>query len=255
MDISNVFKNAGQLIKRNSSTILTGLAVAGTVSSVAFGIKAGINTGIYLRILQQEALDNDTEMPSSKQIFQEVYKEYIPAVGLGVLTVVCVVGAQSINLRKQAAVITAFSVTESALREYQERMSVEAPSKDRKVRDDMARSAIEANPASQAQIFLSGNGDQLFYEARTDRYFYSTMNKIDKAVNDINFRILNQEYASINEFYLEIGLKAISGGDDLGWTNEQPLELDKSTHITDKDESAIVIDYVRPPRADAWKFR
>lgn len=259
MDILSQLKNAGPLLKRNSSSILTGLGVAGSVGSLILGVKA---TPQALEKLEKAYFDknsyeNQVEYArvalTKTEIIKTVWIDYIPAVGLQVLTIACVVGAQSINMRKQAAIISAFSISEAALREYQERMAVEAPTKDRKVRDDMAKAVVESNPVGDREILLIGDGDQLFYESHTDRYFMSTMQKIKKIINDLNFRILQQDYASLNEFYSAIGLKNVEIGDQTGWTPEHPIEVDFSTQLTEDDRAVIVLDYVRKPLPNYWK--
>lgn len=259
MDISTVVKHTGQLIRRNSSVILTGVGIAGSVTSAILAVKATPRAVRKLDLAYIEkndvlshVLPGPTQL-TKREIVKVVWKDYLPAVGVQVVTIGCIIGAQTVNQRRQAALISAFSLSETALREYQERMAVEAPAKDRKVRDEIAQAKVEAHPASGADILLAHNGDQLFYEPHTDRYFYSTMNKVDKAVNDLNFRILNQEYASQNEFYEAIGLKAVSQGDEFGWTADHPLELDKTTVLTDDDRAAVVISFVRNPIANYWK--
>lgn len=263
MDISKALKGVGPLIKRNSSTILTGLGVAGSIGSAVLAAKA---TPRAIRKLDAAFLaKNNVELEgqlanlpvtplTKREIIKTVWVDYVPAVGLEVVTIACIVGAQSINLRRQAVVISAFSASEAVLREYQERMAVEVPTKHRKVRDEMAAEVLAANPPGDREVvILNDKADQLFYEARTDRYFESTMNAVDKAVNDLNFRIHNQEYASVNDFYSLLGLKTVSEGDEFGWTPDQPLELDKSTHITDDGRAAVVIDYVRNPVTNYYK--
>lgn len=255
MNIQHVFNNIGPLIKRNSSTILTGLGVAGSVGALILGVKATPNALSKLEVayLDKNA-DENTDLPLTKvAVIKIVWRDYASAVALEVVTIACVIGAQSINLRKQAAVISAFSVTEAAFREYQERITAEVPTKDRKVRDDMAKAKMDDNPVSTSEIMLVGNGDQLFYESHTDRYFMSTMQKVQKAVNDLNFRVLGQNYASLNEFYSLVGLKTVSHGDEIGWTSEHALEVDYSTQFTDDDRAAIVLDYHKAPLKDYWK--
>lgn len=259
MDISKIARHAGQLLKRNSSTILTGLGVAGSMGSMVLAVKA---TPGAVRKLQDyadrmeeefQAGGDEPHLITKREALKIVWKDYIPAVGVQLVTITCVVGAQSINLRKQTALISVATVSEAAFREYQERMSVEVPTKDRKVRDDIARDAVSDNPVNGREVVIVGNGDQLFYERHTDRYFMSTMHDVRKAVNDLNFRVLNQEYASLNEFYNMVGLKTIPQGEEFGWTSEHPLELDYSTQMTEDDRACVVIDYVRKPLGNYWK--
>ena len=257
MDIQHLITNMGPLIKRNSSTILTGLGVAGSVGSLILGIKASPGAQYKLDAryieLNEDRGDDELKRIPVLEVIQLVWLDYLPAVGLQIMSIACVVSAQSINLRKQAAVISAFSITEAAFREYQDRMTVEAPTQDRKVRDDIAAKVLKDNPVGGREVILLGSGDQLFFDSYSGRYFQATKQVVDKAVNDINFRILNQEYASVNEFYSSIGLAGTDSGEEFGWTADHPLELDFSTHITDDDRPAIVITFLRKPLANYWK--
>jgi hypothetical protein len=243
MDIANTARHIIPFLRRNSSTILTGLGVAGSLGSTILAIKA---TPQAQSKLEQAYLNknvdrswDEAEALTPLEMVKAVWIDYTPALMLQVVTIGCIVGSQSINLRKQAAVISVATGAETMLREYQEHVAAEAPNVDRKVRDTIAAKRVEENPVSKGEVL--------------GRYFQSTMQKIDKAVNDINFRILNQEGASLNEFYSEIGLPQIPPGEDIGWSPESPLEIDKSTHITDDDRAAVVITFIRQPSPNFWK--
>src|SRR5690606_12915247 len=253
MDISTALKGAGSILKRNSSTILTGLSVAGVLSTVVFGVKAGMETGAYLERRRIQYRDDDRPMPTRKEIVADVWKDYIPVEWLAVLTASCTIGAQSINLRRQAALVSAFTVSETALREYQEQVNKITPTKDQQVRDEIAKKDIEANPVTSREVIITSGKDQLFYEPITGRYFTSDMETVRKAVNDINFQITNQVYASQNDFYRKIGLPTVDLGDEFGWSDTGPLEVDYSAQLTDDGRSAIVLRYYREPIKDYWR--
>lgn len=260
MDISSIIKSIGPMIKHNSPAILTGLGVAGSIGSMVMAIKVTPTAQDKLDmayLTKNNAHVITEEEPSVSLTVAEVLKitwmDYIPAVGLQVLAITCVIGAQSINMRRQAALISVATISETAFSEYQEHMAVETPVKDRKVRDDIAKSKVDANPVSTREVLLVGDGDQLFYEEYTDRYFTSTMQKVQKAVNDTNYRILGQNYASLNEFYSTIGLKPVPQGEEVGWTTEHILEVDYSSQITDDDRAAIVLSYDNRPMTNYYK--
>lgn len=267
MDISQIAKNVGPLIKRNSSTILTAIGVAGSLGSTIMAIKATpeaqrkLDAAYFAKNKERTQPneqgdwdDSEVEALTKLEVIKVVWKDYIPAVGLQVVTITCIVGAQSINMRRQAALISFATISETALREYQDRVATESPTVDRKVRDDIAQQRLDDNPVSDREVVIvAGGGDQLFYEEHTDRYFMSTMQKVQKAVNDLNFRVLNQNYASLNEFYNVIGLNPIAQGDEFGWTPEHPLEVDYVAKISDDDRPAVVITYLRKPLGNYWK--
>lgn len=257
MDISTIAKGGLLFVKRNSSSILTGLGVAGSLGSTVLAIKAMPNAlhKLDLAFLEKNEGVNEADVAGLTpfEVVKTVWKDFIPAAGTEVITIVCVVGAQSINLRKQAAMISGITVLESAFREYQDRITAEAPAKDRKVRDDIARAKVDASPVSTKEVIIVGNGDQLFYDERNDRYFESTKQKVDKAVNELLYTINGSGYASLNDFYSEIGIKRLPDGDELGWTPEHPIEVDFSTQMTDDDRAAIVITFVRKPLHNYYK--
>lgn len=257
MDLANIAHNVGPLLKRNSSTILTGIGVAGSVGSLLLGVKATPKAlGKLDQAYVQKNLDsnNAESVPLTKrEVVKLVWIDYLPAVGLQVVTIACVIGAQSINMRKQAALISVATVSETAFREYQERMSVEAPAKDRKVRDDIARETVEANPVSSREVLLVNGGEQLFYETQTDRYFMSSMQKVQKAVNELNYQIINDDYASLNDFFSLLGLKTVTQGDNLGWNTDFKLEVEYSAQRTDDDRTAMVLEYYKLPIANFYR--
>lgn len=263
MNISTAFKAIGPLLKRNGPVILTGLGVAGSVTAIFLAVRAtprALNKldVAYIdknnRLMTEDPNQTYPEVPLTPvEVIKVVWKDYLPALGVEVFTLVSIVGAQGINMRRQAAIISAFTLSEAAFREYQDRMVIEAPTKDRKVRDDVARERITANPPSGQEIVIIEGGDQLFYEAHTDRYFQSTMQKVRKAVNDLNYKIINDNYASLNDFYNMIGLNTLPQGEETGWTTDRPLEVDYSTQMTDDDRSSIVLTYYRTPGPNYWK--
>ena len=66
-------------------------------------------------------------------------------------------------------------------------------------------------------IFASNGGDYLCYDEFSGRYFMSTIEKVQRAVNIINRRIFNETDVCLNDFYDEVGLPAISMGDMFNW--------------------------------------
>lgn len=264
MDIQQFARTLPPFLKANSSTILTGVAVAGSLGSVILAVRATpqaldkLDREFHAQNahLQDELSDRD-DIPvvplSKKQVIQTVWRDYVPAVGLQVVTIASIVGAQSINMRRQAAIISVATVSERAFREYQDRVKEENPQVDRKVRGDINQDILDKHPVSEREVIIVANGDQLFYDRHTDRYFMSTMQKVQKAVNDINFRVLNQNYASLNEFYNMLGINTVSQGDETGWTAEHNLDIDYDAKITDDDRPAIVLDFIRAPLRNYWK--
>lgn len=243
MNISTLAKNAGQTLSKNSPVILTGMAVAGTVTTAVFASKAGAKATREIEDLEQTAGE---ELPVSEHV-KAVWKLYIPAAAMGSATIACIIGAHSINTRRNAAIMTAYSLTDRAFQEYKEHIvETIGEKKEQAAREELGKKHLDKNPVTQNTIIL-GEGDHLCYDQATGRYFNSTMEKIRRAVNDINEKCIGQVYASHNDFYEALGLPPIGLGEELGWRDTHLMSVNFSTHLTSDDKPCLVLDYLVGP--------
>ena len=102
-------KLVGRTLQKNSPTILTGLAVAGVVTTVVMAVKA---TPKALEILDQERVMREdyserwlvpVEKITKKDIVKLTWKCYLPSFLMGGATIAAIIAANSINLRRNAA--------------------------------------------------------------------------------------------------------------------------------------------------------
>lgn len=258
--IKQVTKTVGQAVSQNSPTILTGLSVAGLVSTVVLAVKA---TPKALRLFKEELdyreeSDDYPEFGSltKKEIIQTTWKCYIPTVVMGGVTVACMVGANSINLRRNAALASVYSLSEAALKEYQAKViETIGEKKEQTVRDEIAKDRVERDPKSNKEVIITGQGNVLCYDSISGRYFKSDIEKIRKLQNDLNHQLISEMWVSINDVYYELGLKATKIGDDIGWNVDTLIEFDFSTQLADDGTPCVVIDYSVGPRYDYRKLR
>lgn len=82
------------------------------------------------------------------------------------------------------------------------------------------------------------------------RYFTSTMERIRKAQNDLNYKLLNEVYASLNDLYEYLDLDPIGAGDELGWTSNHQLDLSFSSTLTEGGHPCLVINFRNEPLAN-----
>jgi hypothetical protein len=170
-----VFKRLGKLITKNSPTILTGLSVAGLVSTVIMAVKA---TPKAMRILDEARIQNgmvelaednnsitiNTGIPV-KDAIRLTWKCYIPTAIMGGLTIGCIIGSNSINLRRNAALAGLYSLTETALKEYKAKViETIGEKKERDIRDEVAKERIHKNPVSDNEVVITGYGETLCYD-------------------------------------------------------------------------------------------
>ena len=128
--------------------------------------------------------------------------------------------------------------------------------KEKRIRDKVAKKKIEENPVTQNNIIMTGNGDTLCCDMFCGRYFKSDIEKIKKAVNIINKKLLSYGYLSLNEFYDEIGLPSNDLGEELGWNiNDGLIEVYFGSHLTDNGTPCLTIEFENAPTYNYDKIR
>lgn len=251
MNVSQSAKHIKVLLSDNSPNILTAMAVAGLASTTIMAVRATPQAVIDI----QHAESEFPEKLTGKEKVQLCWKYYIPASLVGASTVACIVGANSVSNRRNAAIMSVYSLTDTAFKEYKNKVVEQlGENKEQKVRDAVAEDHVKANPVSQNEVYVTGNGDVLCYDDITGRYFNSTMETIRKAQNDINAQCINDMYASLNDFYRAIGVPLSGLGEELGWSVDNMLDVKFSSMIADNDKPCLSINYDRQPIRGYNKF-
>jgi len=248
MQISNLFKHATKLVSDNSPSILTALGSVGVVTTAIFASKGGMRALIDL-----SSADNPVEDMALKEVVLLTWRRYIPAAAMGGATIACIVSANTISTRRTAALVSVYSLTEKAFKEYKEKVvETIGKVKEEGVRDEVAKDGLQR--AENKEVFITGTGEQLCFDSYTSRYFKSDIELIRKAQNDINEQLINFGYASQNEFYQMIGLMATNVGEEVGWTTENMMELEFSSVLTAENKPCLSIDYRVTPVRGYYKI-
>ena len=251
-NLTQIAKSIRASIGRHSPEILTGLGIAGMISTTIMAVKA---TPKALILIENRKDEMEVDKLPLLELVKTAWRCYIPAAVTSSLSVICLIGASSVNVRRNTALATAYSLSESALKEYQEKViETIGEKKEQTVRDAIAKDKIEKNPVNNREVIITDKGNTLCYDAISGRYFKSDIERIKRAVNDINKNLLDDMYVSLNDFYYEIGLDNTKIGDSLGWNVEKGLiELNFSSQLASDGTPCLVIDYQLAPYYDYYK--
>lgn len=266
------------IIRKNSPTILSILACAGVVSTAVLAIravpKAQDRQLIALSKKEQKYdtryYDNEpvtfhmAEPLTKKEAILASIPAYIPTAISAAATMACILGANTLNKKAQASLMSAYMLTNQHFNEYRKAAKeVYGEDADRKIKK---RIAIDNFSEEHAVIVSNGifsngrltngpaaedNEDQfLFYEPYTKRYFWSTVRRVQEAEMYLNQMIQVRGGCSLGEFLDFLGL---SVSDDslyrTGWladyiiyeTNESSW-LDMHNVYTDDDKFIDMTD-------------
>ena len=241
-------------LKRHSPEILTGLGIAGMITTTVLAVRA---TPKAMALIEAEKERNETEKLKPGEVIKVAWKCYIPPAITCATSIACLVGASSVHAKRNAVLATAYKLSETALTEYREKViETVGEKKEQLIRDSMAKDRIEKKPAKQSEIVITETGSTLCFDSSTSRYFKSDMEKIKRAVNEVNARMLRESYASLNDFYDEVGIQGIKQGDELGWNLDKDglIELYFSSVLDANGTPCLVLDFKRPPKYEFNKF-
>lgn len=247
--ISNFVKTVGDKLSEHSPEILTGIGITGLLSTTVLAVKA---TPKALRLIDEKKEEMNTDELTNTEVVKTCWKCYIPAAVTASVSVACLIGANSVNSKRNAVLATAYKLSESAFSEYKEKViETIGEKKEEEVRDKIAKGRIERNPVKNNEVIITGKGDVLCYDIVSGRYFKSDVDKIRKAENTLNKKLMNDMYCSLNEFYDLIGLPFTQMGFELGWNvNDSLVEIEFSTQLSEDDTPCVVIQYSVLPKCD-----
>ena len=251
--ISVISKDIRTGLSKHSPEILTGIGIAGMITTVVLAVKA---TPKAMQLLEEKYGNNNGHPFPKKEVIKTCWKPYTPAAVTCVASVTCLVGASSVNAKRNAALATAYKLTETALSEYKEKVVEEIGEKKEKViHEKIAHDHIKKNPVSDNQVIITEKGNTLCYDDVSGRYFKSDIDAIKSAINEVNRKMTYENYISLTEFYTEIGLAPTSMSDYLGWNlDDGLLEIDLGAKLTDDGKPCIVLQYLVAPRYEFDKL-
>ena len=255
LNLSDVAKAARTAISHRSPEILTGIGIAGMITTTIMAVQAtpkALERIEDRKIELENELEHDIESLPTVEVIKTAWKSYIPAAIAGTLSIACLIGANSVNAKRNAVLATAYTLSETAFSEYREKViETIGENKEEAINDKIAKDHIDKYPVRDNEVILTDKGNTLCFDVHSARYFRSDIETVRKVVNELNRRMISEMYVSLNDFYYELGLRSTKLGDSLGWNVDNGfIELNFSSQLTEKDEPCLVIDYLVAPRYD-----
>lgn len=249
-NLATITTNVRQFVSKRSPEILMGIGISGMITTTVLAVKA---TPKALELIEEKKKEEWVDKLTPLEVVRVAWKPYIPALVTCVVSTSCLIGASSVNAKRNAALATAYKLSETALTEYREKViETIGEKKERTVRDRVAEERIKKNPVSKNEVIVTGNGKTLCFDPISGRYFMCSIEVIKRAENELNKQMLHDisGYVSLNEFYDELGLDHTSVGDDLGWNTDQLIDISFSSQLNDNGEPSVVLDYLVAPKYD-----
>lgn len=242
LSLKNVANDIKATMVKNTPGILVGVGIVGMAGTTILAVRA---TPKALALIEAKKRELDVDSLTPIETVKTTWKCYLPATVTGVMSTACLIGASSVSARRNAALATAYNLTRVAMNDYKDAVvETIGEKKEQVVRDTVAKNRIERDPVKNTEVIVTERGTTLCYDAVFGRYFRSDIDTIKRAVNELNRSIVSSMYASLNEFYDEIGLPPIEIGDKLGWNvDDGQIEVDFSSQLAADGTPCLVISF------------
>lgn len=208
--------------KRNASTILTCAGGVGVVTTTVLAVKA---TPKAMRMIEKGEEEKGEPLTKFEKV-KAAGPAYIPTVIVGASTIACIFGANILNKRKQAALMSAYAMIDSSFKEYKKKLKeLYGEEAHEEIVNAIAVEKSKETGAFGSYFCTSCDltaddscGEQvLFYDEYSNRYFESTIENVINAEYHLNRNYILRGYTWLNEFYEFLGIETTKQGDVLGW--------------------------------------
>lgn len=234
--------HAVSFAKRNAATILTCMGGVGVVVTSVMAVKATPKAITRL----EKATEEKGEELTKTEIIVAAGPAYIPSAMVGVSTIACIFGANILNQRQQAALVSAYALLDESYKEYKNKVK-ELYGEETHQEIVNAIAADKADDVYISSGYFCSNCDLstdehttepvLFYEEYSNRYFEAKIEQVITAEYHLNRNYVLRGYAVLNELYDFLGLEPTDYGSVLGWA-----PLDEGMYWIEFNHRKVIMD-------------
>lgn len=247
-NMNAIVKSVSGTIQKRLPEILTGLGVIGMGSAVVLTAKAAPKA---VKSINEKKKELNKEKLTVMETVEVTWKYYTPVAVTTFVSAACIIGADAVHMRRNAALAAAYTLSETTLKEYKSKViETIGEKKEKDIRDSIAKDKLEKNPVSEVGVYITGAGNTLFYDSVSGRYFRSDISVVQKAEQMLNRQLRDEIFASYNELCYQIGLPELPViGDELGWNVDDGwVNLEFSSQLTSDNTPCVVLDYLIGPK-------
>ena len=155
-----------------SPTILTCVGAIGVIGTAVMAVKA---TPKAVELLEQ-ATEEKGEDLTKLEIVDVAGPVYIPSIIMGTATIACIFGANILNKKSQAALMSAYALLDNSYKEYMKKSEeLYGQEAGAHIKEELAKENYEEG-------IVVPREEELFFDFKTLQYFHATMDEVVQKV-------------------------------------------------------------------------
>lgn len=247
-----ILKAVGRTVGRKAPGILIGAGLGGMLVTVVEAVRA---TPKAMQSIEAAKAESGKEKLTAAEMVKAAWKQYIPTGIFFAVSTACLIGSAKVSSRRNAALAAACSLSETALREYQEKTrEIVGTRKEQSIRDAVNEDRIKKNPPSESQIIITDKGETTCYDPWSGRYFKYDIEKLRRAYENLTYQLWGDTFVCLNEFYDLIDLDGTEPGEILGWSADDGPILPSFTSVLGaNDIPYLAIGFNKNPHYSLYK--
>ena len=223
--MNKIKAHLGREIKRNGSTILSCIAGVGVISTAILAAKA---TPKALDLIDQAEYDKGEKLTILEK-FNVTGLCYVPAILSGIATISCIFGANYLNKKQQASLVSAYMFLDRKFKDYRHGVQMEFGSYDDNGRD--VDTKVYKHTMDTDDVQKPNDDEILVYDMFSRRYFNTTIEKLKEVEYSINKKLHTEDYVCLNDIYKLLGEEQLDIGNAFGWSTQANFEISWETWI------------------------
>lgn len=218
-----VLNRSLRYLKSHSPDILTFVGAVGLIATTISAINA---TQKATRRLDKAVEEKGEELTTMEKV-QIAGPYYIPTVVGGTSTLICMFGANALNQKQQATLMSAYMLMDRSFKEYKEKVKeLYGEEANENVENQIVKGRFKEEPIEDID-----DGKRLFYEEHYGNFFESTVVEMQDAMYQLNRKFVTEGEIEVNDFFELLGLDRVEAMEGYGWTQELSFDCYNYTWI------------------------
>lgn len=265
-NVKLLFNNVKNKAIEKSPELLIGFGFACMLTSTVLAVK---ETPKALRLIEEEKdrINEELELKAERdgteveyvdeltkrEIIKVTWKCYIKSGIAACIGGILIYKGTDLYSIRNVFLASAYDASRNFIKNYRDEVVKSiGEDKEKEIMDKIDRKNVDESIMTRLDpIYAPGYYvKDIFKEADTDREFMSSLNEIDRACNEINYKMLINTFASRSDFYDIIGIGHTSKSDYEGWNiyEDGMIMIISEPDVTKDGRPCMTIRFSKEPR-------